>query len=61
VSCEHLICAQCTGPVAEGRCSVCRSARADLHGHSLDLTGPAAAVTAVLILMLLVLALHLHV
>ena len=60
MSCEHLICAQCTGPVAEGRCSVCRAARADLHAHAPGLTGPTAAVIVFLILMLLVLALHLH-
>jgi len=33
MSCEHLICAQCAGPVAEGRCPVCRAARTDLHHH----------------------------
>lgn len=34
MSCEHLICAQCAGPVADGRCPVCRAARSDLHHHS---------------------------
>ena len=34
MSCEHLICAQCAGPVAEGRCPVCRAAKSDLHRHS---------------------------
>jgi hypothetical protein len=34
MSCEHLICAQCAGPVAEGRCPVCREARAHMHHHS---------------------------
>ncbi len=33
MSCEHLICAQCAGPVADGRCPVCRAARSDLHHH----------------------------
>ena len=33
MSCEHLICAHCAGPVAEGRCPVCRAARSDLHHH----------------------------
>ncbi len=28
MSCEHLICAHCAGPVVEGRCPVCREARA---------------------------------
>jgi hypothetical protein len=31
MSCEHLICAQCAGPVAEGRCPTCRDARAHVH------------------------------
>ena len=33
MSCEHLICAQCSGPVAEARCTVCRAAKSDLHHH----------------------------
>ncbi|MCF2532269.1 hypothetical protein [Yinghuangia soli] len=24
---EHLVCANCAGPVSEGRCSVCRASR----------------------------------
>jgi hypothetical protein len=34
MSCEHLICAQCAGPVAEGRCPTCRDARAHVHHES---------------------------
>lgn len=35
MSCEHLICARCNGPVVEGRCPACRAAREELHhGHS---------------------------
>jgi hypothetical protein len=30
--CEHLICANCSGPVVEGRCSVCRQGRQQF-GH----------------------------
>jgi hypothetical protein len=33
MSCEHLICARCSGPVVEGRCPACRAARAEVH-HS---------------------------
>ncbi|GAA1981314.1 hypothetical protein GCM10009838_48170 [Catenulispora subtropica] len=29
--CEHLICANCAGPVSEGRCSVCRSHKEQMH------------------------------
>jgi hypothetical protein len=37
MSCEHLICAHCAGPVAEGRCPACRAARTHVHhaGHGL--------------------------
>jgi hypothetical protein len=57
MSCEHLICAQCAGPVAEGRCAVCRSARAELHSHAPNWTMPTAAIIGVLLLLLLALAL----
>jgi len=34
MSCEHLICASCAGPVAEGRCPACRATRQHVHrGH----------------------------
>ena len=59
MSCEHLICAQCAGPVAEGRCPVCAAARARMHHHHAvpGMTVPLAA--ALLIALLLMLALHL--
>jgi hypothetical protein len=34
MSCEHLVCANCAQPVVEGRCSVCRASRAEVHTHS---------------------------
>ena len=35
MSCEHLICAQCAGPVVEGRCPACRASRDHVHNdHS---------------------------
>jgi hypothetical protein len=61
MSCEHLICAQCASPVAEGRCPVCRAARTELHAHGPAWSLPAVAVTGVLILLLVMLALHLHI
>ena len=33
MSCEHLVCASCAGPVDEGRCPTCRAAHASLHPH----------------------------
>jgi hypothetical protein len=60
MSCEHLICAHCAGPVIEGRCSVCRAARAHVHHH-----GPAAftpqIITALALALLLVLLIATHV
>jgi hypothetical protein len=60
MSCEHLICAQCAGPVAEGRCTVCRAARADLHAHGPGLSVSAALIIGVVLLLLVALALNLH-
>ena len=34
MSCEHLVCANCAGPVVEGRCQTCRAARAEMHHPS---------------------------
>ena len=59
MSCEHLICAQCAGPVVEGRCSVCRAARAEVHHASLSLASP-LLIAALIVTLLLVIALHLH-
>jgi hypothetical protein len=55
MSCEHLICAQCAGPVAEGRCPVCRLSRQHVHESG---RGPALPLllAAVLVLALLGLA-----
>jgi hypothetical protein len=33
MSCQHLVCAVCAGPVAEGRCPTCRTARSEWHSH----------------------------
>jgi hypothetical protein len=58
VSCEHLICAQCAGPVVEGRCPACREARQHVH-HQHSNVGPQLLIAAVLVLtILLLLAMH---
>ena len=55
MSCEHLICAQCAGPVAEGRCPACRmpgpKCITTRHGPSVQLI-----VVVLLVLALLTLA-----
>jgi len=61
MSCEHLICAQCAGPVSEGGCPVCRAARAHVHhdgGHGVTL--PLVAATILVLLLLMLAAMHLH-
>ena len=59
MSCEHLICAQCAGPVVEGRCPACRAARDHVHRHHSG-ASPQLIVAAILVLsILLLLAMHL--
>ncbi len=57
MSCEHLICAQCAGPVVEGRCPACRASRDHVHHHSG--ASPQLIIAAILVLSaLLLLAMH---
>ncbi len=58
MSCEHLICAACAGPVAEGHCPVCQTARAHVHHAGGGLRLP--IIAAALIALLLLLAMQLH-
>jgi hypothetical protein len=60
MSCEHLICAACAGPVEQARCPVCRAARAQVHHHGFAGLPPAAvaAILALATLALLLLAGH---
>jgi hypothetical protein len=58
MSCEHLICAQCAGPVVEGRCPACRASRDHVH-HPHFSASPQLIVAAILTLaFLLLLAVH---
>jgi hypothetical protein len=60
MSCEHLICAQCAGPVVEGRCPACRAARQHVHHEHFSAT-PQLIVAALLALaVVLLLVMHLH-
>ena len=52
MSCEHLICASCAGPVAEGRCPACRATRQHVH-HSHSGVGPQLLLAGILALVLL--------
>ena len=58
MSCEHLVCASCAGPVDEGRCPTCRAARSHLHHSPVAAFPPAvvAVLIALVAVMLLLLA-----
>ena len=52
MSCEHLICAHCAAPVAEGRCPACRATRQHVH-HSHSNVIPQLLIAGVLALTVL--------
>lgn len=52
MSCDHMICARCSNPVAEGSCPTCRIARSELHRHGPAV--PPALVLAALVALLFV-------
>jgi hypothetical protein len=59
MSCEHLICAHCASPVIEGRCPVCREARAHFHHHGPAMLTPQVLIAVALVLLLgLLIATH---
>jgi RNA polymerase subunit RPABC4/transcription elongation factor Spt4 len=60
MSCEHLVCANCAGPVDEGRCPVCRAAHAQLHHQGVSQITPTAmfAIITAVAIVLLLLGLH---
>jgi hypothetical protein len=58
MSCEHLICANCAGPVVEGRCSACRAARAHVHHHGPTITPQLLVAAALLLLLALLITTH---
>lgn len=60
MSCEHLICAACAGPVEQARCPVCRAARAQVHHHGFAGLPPAAAAAIIGLLAVVVLLLLGH-
>ena len=59
MSCEHMICAQCAGPVAEGRCATCRAARTQLHHVAPGLTVPFVLAVLLVLALLALAATHL--
>jgi hypothetical protein len=59
MSCEHLICARCAGPVVEGRCEACRAAKEQVHHSQSRFTLP-LLLMALIATLLVMLALHVH-
>jgi len=57
VCCNNVVCASCSRPVTEAACSVCRAARAELHGQPMSITAFAAGL-AFLLLLAFALAAH---
>lgn len=50
MTCDRLVCANCAGPVSEGRCAVCRAHRARMQRESpLGHLSPAALWAALLL------------
>jgi hypothetical protein len=60
MSCEHLICARCAGPVSEGRCPACRQARGEIHHSHQSRLGIPLLLLVALAALVLMLTLHLH-
>ena len=60
MSCEHLICAQCAGPVVEGRCPVCRAARQHVHHQHFSVSPQLILAALLVLIVLLLLAMKLH-
>jgi hypothetical protein len=59
MSCEHLICANCAGPVAEGRCPACRTTRQHVHHSHSNVGMPLLIAGALALTLLLVLLTYL--
>lgn len=59
--CEQLVCAHCSGRVAEGGCPTCRAARDSLHHRGGQWAGYAAPLAlAVLLVVYVVLVVLAH-
>jgi hypothetical protein len=55
MSCENLVCANCAGPVDEGRCPTCRAAHASLHSHNQGINPQLLLIVAALAVLLVML------
>jgi hypothetical protein len=60
MSCENLVCANCMGPVDEGRCPTCRAAHASLHSHDRGFSPQTLIIVAALAVLLVMLYSRVH-
>ncbi len=60
MTCEHLVCANCAGPVAEGRCPVCRASRDHVHTAPIVVTPTVIAALVALLAILAAVGYHLQ-
>ena len=59
MTCDQLVCANCAGPIAEGRCAVCRAHRERLHHeNSFGALTPAMLIALLVVLAAVVLVVH---
>lgn len=59
MSCEHLVCARCSGPVVEGRCPTCRASKERVHvDQPFGVSTQTLVLVALVVTMLVLLALH---
>lgn len=48
---EHLVCANCAGPVSEGRCRVCRASRERMNRRGLPFSPAVMVALAALVVL----------
>jgi hypothetical protein len=59
MTCDRLVCANCAGPIAEGRCAVCRAHRERLHHeNSFGALTPAMLIALLVVLAAVALVVH---
>ncbi|KNE79903.1 MULTISPECIES: hypothetical protein [Streptomyces] len=60
MTCDRLVCANCAGPVNEGRCAVCRASRERLQHQNGLFAGLSPAALIALLVTLVAVALLAH-
>lgn len=59
MTCDRLVCANCAGPIAQGRCAICRAHRERLHHeNSFGALTPAMLIALLVVLAAVALVVH---